>query len=635
MRNEQKPKARTATAAGLTLAAIGVVFGDIGTSPLYALRAIFGEHGLHLPVTAANVYGVVSLIIWAIIMVVCVKYIGFVMRAGNKGEGGVMALVALIKNDKLKLRRRWTYIFLGLVGVTLFYGDSAITPAISVLSAVEGLKVVSGGFTPWILPITILLLGFLFWVQRYGTAVIGRLFGPVMVVWFVVIGAFGALRVLQHPESAIAFSPFTAVQFFAGQPLLGFLALGAVILAVTGAETLYADMGHFGRRPIARAWFMLVFPALVLSYLGQGAMMLAHPTATSSPFMALFPGYLHIAVIILATVAALIASQSVISGAFSLTRQAIQLGFLPRMRIMHTSEVAAGQIYIPFINLLLCVAVALLIVVFGSSSQLAVVYGIAVSGTLLIDSLLFLVVARTLWHKPVAYVAALAVMLLTIDLAFVTANVPRMLDGGWLPVAISISLFIIIHTWIKGRVIVSRERQIAEGPLQDYIDTIRRAKPPVFRVPGCAVYIGHHAGLAPLALHAAVEKLHELHEKVVIVTVRTTTEAHIPEHQRAKFDNLSYDDGISHLSLSYGYHDTPNVPHTLKQLRGLSPELDFDTDQASYFVSLSKIVPGRRRNMAGWRKTLFALMSRNALSTSDYYHLPIDRTIELRSLTEL
>jgi KUP system potassium uptake protein len=626
---------RTTIRASLVIGALGVVFGDIGTSPLYALQAVFGHYGQHLPITPNNVYGIISLVIWSITLIVSIKYIGFVMRADNKGEGGIMALVGLIKSHNIDINRKWLFIFLGLVGAALFYGDSTITPAISVLSAVEGLKTVSLRFEDVVLPLTLLLLTFLFWVQKYGTTLIGRMFGPIMLLWFATIGVAGGLRVWQHPAALTALSPLTAVTFFVRQPLLAFVALGAVFLAITGAEALYADMGHFGRRPIARAWFIVVFPALMLCYMGQGAVMLAYHPAAAAPFMSLFTPSLRLAVVILATAATMIASQAVISGAFSLTRQAIQLDFLPKMRIVHTSIREIGQIYVPFINLVLFLVVSLLVLTFGSSSRLANAYGIAVSGTIAINTVLFMVVARYLWRKSRRYVTAVAVVFLSVELLFVAANFSKILHGAWFPIGLAVVAYLFLTTWTRGQQIVSTERRAKEGPLQDFVDKVRTARPRLQRVPGYAVYIGHHHGLAPLALHAAVEKLHELHAKVVIVTVHITTAAHIPDNKRAVFDRLAYDDGISSLQLSYGFHDSPNVPRTLRALRGLTPELDFDSDAASYFISLSKVVPGKRHNLARWRKMLYCMMSRNAVSTSDYYKLPIERTIEMRSLIEL
>ena len=636
--------AHTSAQAGLTLGAIGVVFGDIGTSPLYALHAIFGSLGLGLAVTTTNVYGIISLIIWSIILVVCLKYVTFVMRADNRGEGGIMALVALLKRTSEQrpnqrtpkaAARTWPFILLGLVGVALFFGNSTITPAISILSAVEGLEVVAPSLAAIVIPATLVLLAFLFWIQRYGTSFIGRIFAPVMVLWFLTIGIAGAARIMQHPEALWALSPTSALAFIGAQPLLAFLAMGAVILAVTGVEGLYADMGHFGRSPIVRAWFALVFPALLLCYVGQGAILATTPTATDSPLMALFPSVIQPAIVILATAAALIASQSVISGTFSLARQAIQLGFLPKMHIIHTSDHESGQIYIPFINSILFGLVILSVVIFGSSALLANAYGIAVAGTLITTTLLFLAVTRKVWNRPHWQTGLLAALFLTIDIIFIIANLPKIVTGGWFPLILSAVVLIMLLTWCKGQQIITTERKELEGSLQSFITRIHRLKRPPARIPGCAVYIGHHASYTPLALRAAVEKLHELHERVIIVIVRTSSSAHVPENERVEYSPLAYDDGISQLKITYGYHDSPNIPHTLRALVGTRPELDFNPDKVSYFISLSRIVPSRRRNMAGWRKHLYAIMSRNALSTSDYYKLPIDRTMEMRALIEL
>jgi KUP system potassium uptake protein len=558
------------------------------------------------------------------------------MRANNKGEGGIMALISLVKSGDISKRRKWLFIILGLIGVSLFYGDSAITPAISVLSAVEGLKVVEPGLHSLILPITFVILASLFWIQKYGSGFIGRLFGPVMLLWFTVIAMGGGWQVWQHPAILRALSPTAAVTFFINQPLVAFVAMGAVVLAITGAEALYADMGHFGRAPIARAWFWLVFPALTLCYLGQGALLLNQSATVANPFMLLFPASTQFSIVLLATLATLIASQSVISGAFSLTRQAVQLDFLPKMLVRYTSASEAGQIYLPFVNLALFMVVSLLVFAFGSSVKLANAYGMAVSGTLAIDTVLFLVVARSLWRKSARYIALAAGVFLSVDLLFVTSNLSKIWHGAWVPLALAVAIFLVIDTWTKGQRVITRERQILEGPLQSFVDKIHSIQPALKRTPGTAVYLGHHADRAPMALHATVEELHELSEKVVLVTVKTTNEAHIPEDERAVFDNLLYkDDGISHVSLSYGFHDSPNVPRTLATLRHTSPELDFDPDEAAYFISLSKVVKTNRRNLTGWRKSLYSLMARNALSATDYYKLPIERTLEMRSLIKL
>jgi KUP system potassium uptake protein len=620
----------------LAVGALGVVFGDIGTSPLYALHAVFGPIGQRLAINQTNVYGVISLVIWSVTIVVSVKYIGFVMRANNKGEGGIMALVSLIKSGGLRARYKWLFIMLGLIGVSLFYGDSAITPAISVLSAVEGLKVVQPGLHAFVLPITFIILAALFWIQKYGTGLIGRLFGPVMLVWFTVIALGGGWQVWQHPGVLRALSPLRAVTFFADQPVVAFVAMGAVVLAITGAEALYSDMGHFGRAPIARAWFWLVFPALTLCYMGQGALLLKDPAAMANPFILLFPEAVRFSVVLLATLATLIASQSVISGAFSLTRQAVQLDFLPKLLVRHTSAREIGQIYLPFVNLVLFVAVTVLVFAFGSAAKLAGAYGMAVSGALAIDTMLFLVVMRSLWQRPLRQVIALACIFVPVDLLFVSSNLSKIRHGGWFPLVLAAGIYLLIDTWRRGQQVIKQERKVMEGPLQAFVDKIRSMRPALRRIPGQAVYISHHPDRAPLALHATVDELHELSQKVVLVTVQITDAAHVPEAERAVFDNLRYkDDGISHLTLSYGFHDSPNVPRTLATLRHTSSELNFDPDEAAYFISLSKVVRTSRRNLAGWRKALYSLMARNALSSTDYYKLPVEKTVEMRSLIKL
>jgi KUP system potassium uptake protein len=619
---------------GIAIGALGVVFGDIGTSPLYALSAVFG--GNHrIPINSVTVFGIISLIIWSVILVVSTKYIGFIMRADNKGEGGIIALVAKLRGSNLSSNYKWGFIGLGLIGVALFYGDSTITPAISVLSAVEGLKVVAPSLASFIIPATLVILALLFTIQRYGTGIIGRLFGPVMLVWFIAIGLGGAGQIWQHPDVLITLSPLTAIDFFVTQPLIAFIAMGAVVLAITGAEALYADMGHFGRPPIARAWFFVVFPALILCYMGEGALVLHNPQAATSPLVLLYPELLRVPIVLLATIATVIASQSVISGAFSLTRQAVQLNLLPKMVVRHTSLKEGGQIYMPFVNTALFITVSLLVILFGSAANMTNAYGIAVSGALAVDTVLYLVVLRSLWKKSLGKVIAIGLVFIPLDLLFVTSNLPKVLSGGWFPLLIGGLVFLLIETWRKGQLIIVKERRTLEGPLQQFIDAVHQQQPPVLRIPGTAIYIGHHSQLAPLALHATFEDLHELHEKVVIVSVEVTSASHVPQAERAVFDNLTYNDGISHVSLSYGFHDSINIPETLKSIRHLSPELEFDLGKASYFVSLSKVVPNKHHNMTKWRKGLYALMDRNALSPSDYYKLPIERTVEMRSLIKL
>jgi KUP system potassium uptake protein len=487
----------------------------------------------------------------------------------------------------------------------------------------------------FIVPLTLGILSLLFLLQKYGTSVIGALFGPVMLAWFSVIAAGGAFRVWQHPAILICLSPLTAVGFVASHPGVAFVATGAVVLVITGAEALYADMGHFGRLPISRAWFLVVFPALLLCYMGQGALMLDNPATALNPFLQLFPAIARVPVVLLATAAALIASQSVISGAFSLTRQAIQLNFLPKMLIRHTSDRQSGQIYMPLINMMLYLAVVFLVLFFGSSVRLAGAYGVAVSGTLAVDTLLYLYVMRTILQRPIAAIVVLGAGFVAIDAAFIASTVPKILTGGWLPVIIAIVAFTLIDTWRTGELITSVERKNAEGPLQVYIDKIHGDMSHIERVPGQAVYIGHHPGFAPLALHESVEENHELHEKVVIVSVRVANRAHVAVSERAQIDELKYDDGISYLSLDYGYHDVINIPKDIGSLRSISPDLDFDPRKAAYFISMHKVIRTKRRNLAGWRKFLFTFMDRNAVSASDYYKLPLDRTTEVSSMLKL
>lgn len=628
-------KTKTATSL-LALGALGIVFGDIGTSPLYALPAIFGPLGQHLAINTTNVHGIISLIFWSITLVVSIKYIYFIMRADNEGEGGIIALIGLIKNSKLPKKVVNFFIIMGLIGVALFYGDSLITPAISVLSAVEGVHVIAPELSRFVIPVTLIILAFLFFVQKYGTGAIGNFFGPIMLCWFLTIGAGGAWQVWQHPYIINALSPISAFNFVVGQPILAFVAMGAVILAITGAEALYADMGHFGRKSIAKAWFVVVFPALTLCYMGQGALLLNNSSTISNPLLLLFPSSLQVTVVMLATAATLIASQAVISGAFSLTRQAVHLDFLPKMLIRHTSDSRAGQVYLPFINLLLFIGVTLLVVVFGGSQRLANAFGMAVSVTLAVDTILFMVVLRGIQRRSLGFVIILLPLFLTIDLVFVTSNSLKLFRGGWFPLTVAIAVIIIITTWLKGRKIINKERSAKEGSLQAYVDELDKKLPPVSRVPGHAVYIGHHSDLTPLALHAVVEQLHELHEKATIVSVQVRNIAHVSHDERAVFDDLGNNtDGLSHLTLYYGYHDSINIPKTLESLRKLSSEIDFDPYTASYFVSLAKVVPTRSRTMARWRKSLFCIMSNSATNPSDYFKLPVENTVEMRTLIKL
>lgn len=617
--------------SSLALGALGVVFGDIGTSPLYAMQVLFGSTGHHFNPDQQTIFGIVSLVVWSLLIVVAVKYVLNIMRVDNEGEGGILALVTLLQKGHFSRRAKWLCMLVGVVGVSLFYGDSVITPAISVLSAVEGVKVVVPSFSALVVPVTLVIISGLFWVQRYGTALIGRLFGPVMLVWFVFLATGGLYQVWQHPQALQALSPWAALQFIGVHPLGAFLALTIVVLAITGAEALYADMGHFGRQPIARAWFFVVFPALTLSYMGQGAYLLQHGTSGGYGLVLIYPHAWQPVFLVVAAVATLIASQSVISGAFSLTRQAMQLNILPKMLVRFTSKRSAGQIYLPAVNFILFITVVTIVLTFRTADHLAAAYGIAVSGTLAADTVLFLVVLRRLRRKSWWHVGALAALFLPLDMLFVSANSTKILHGGTVPIIIGLGMFVIITTWIRGETIVSGERRRMEGTLQHYVDTIHSGRLHVKRLPGAAVFVGHHENLAPLALHASVEKLHELPQKAVIVTVLSSHAAHVEPAARAVCQDLGYNDGISHLVLTYGFHDPVNVPLTIKEAQGLSPELAFDTKTVSYLISSRKIVLSRRHNMAGWRKTLYNILARNAASMSDYYKLPPKQVEEIET----
>ena len=615
----------------LFVGAVGVVFGDLGTSPLYALPAIFKLSGIH-PTTTA-IIGAISLIVWSLIIVICVKYITLIMRADNKGEGGAMALIALIRRSTLSKRRTMRYTLLGLVGVSLYFGDSIITPAISVLSAIEGTKLITPAVAPLVVPVTVIALIGLFSLQSRGTGKIGTIFGPIMIVWFVVSALGGLTHILQTPAILAAFNPLSALSFCFTNPLPAFVAMGAVILAITGTEALCADMGHFGRATIAKAWFFLVFPALLCTYLGQGALVLHTPEALASPYFLLFSAELRIPIIILATCATLIASQAVISGAFSLARQAVALGFLPRFSIIHTSREELGQVYVPLLNWTMASLVTLTVVGFGSASNLASAFGMAVSGTLIIDSILFMVIIRASWRKPLLYAAAFGIAFIGLDLIFFSSNLSKLLHGAWLPIVLAVIAFIVLSTWFKGHHIILRERQAAEGSLQTFVETLRRRRVP--RVPGTAVYLGHNAGNAPLALHTTLEQLHELHQYVVVVSVKTMSVPHVPEAQRIIFDGLGYgDDNISHVTLQFGYKDIQNVPRALESARHQSSELDFDSLRATYFISLARPRIIRNHRLARWRKTLYTLLARNASNPTDFFRLPTERTIELTTFVD-
>jgi KUP system potassium uptake protein len=619
----------------MTLGALGIVFGDIGTSPLYAMQTVFTIDDRAVRADEAGVYGVISLVFWAVTLIVSVKYVTLIMRADNHGEGGIMALIALVQG--IRVSRRSTKVLLialGIFGASLFYGDGMITPAISVLSAVEGLEVAAPGLKDLVVPITLAIIVCLFSVQHFGTSAVGRAFGPVMTVWFAILGVTGLVHVIGEPGILRALSPTYGAEFLIEHGGVAFIALGAVVLTVTGAEALYADMGHFGRHTIRRAWFAVVFPALILNYMGQGALILGDPAAVRSPFYLLFPDWLQIPMVLVATCAAVIASQAVISGAFSVTRQAVQLGFLPRMTVLHTSR-EIGQVYVPAVNWGIFVAVAGLVVGFGSSDHLAAAYGIAVTGTLAIDTLLFFFVVHRLWHKPKWLAVAGAVFFLTIDLTFFGANIPKVAHGGWFPLAIALIVFIVLKTWQQGREIVTRNRRDLEGPLQGFVEEARRRSERVYRPRHTAIYLNQNAGTAPLALRANLEHNETVHSSVLIVSIETLTVPHVQARKRVKVDDLGYaDDGICHITLRYGFQDDIDVPGHLHEVRG---ELEgrVDLDDASYFISRITIIANREKTMARWRKRLFVAIARNASNPVRYFNLPDDSTVVMGAHVEL
>ncbi|MGW1780829.1 potassium transporter Kup [Streptomyces sp. NPDC002143] len=625
------PGARDVVRLAVVIGALGVVFGDIGTSPIYTLQTVFNPNDPHpVPVSTANVYGVVSLVFWSVMIIVMVTYVLLAMRADNDGEGGIMALITLLRRQSEQRGRRAAAFLaaLGIFGASLFFGDSMITPAISVLSAVEGLKVVEPSMDDAVVPITVVIIVALFLVQRRGTAAVGRVFGPVMILWFVSIGACGVDGIVDHPEILKALSPSYALGFLTGHFGTAFFALAAVVLAVTGAEALYADMGHFGRRAITRAWLLLVFPACMLSYLGQGALILGDEAHVSSPFFLLVPEWGRWPMVVLATAATVIASQAVITGAYSVASQAARLGYLPRLRIEHTSESTIGQIYVPWINWLLMVSVLTLVFAFRSSAALAYAFGMAVTGTITITTLLFFYVARVKWSTPRWLLAGGLSVLLFVDLLFVAANLTKLVHGAWLPLLIGVTAFTVMTTWQRGRAIVTEERVRHEGPLPEFIDRLRTGEAPTFRVPGTAVFLNRGRQTAPLAMRANVEHNHVRHEQVVILSLETEPVPRVQADRRMSVDPLGYgDDGIIYVTARYGYLETPDVPSALATLDPALTEGRLELDQASYFVSKIKLRRGAEPTMASWRKRLFIATSYITADAAEHFGLPRDRTV--------
>jgi len=612
----------------LVVAALGVVFGDIGTSPLYALQTVFTIDNHAVKATPEDVYGVISLMFWSITLVVSVKYIGIVMRADNEGEGGVMALVALVRRLLGEGRSgARAIVLLGVLGASLFYGDSLITPAISVLSAVEGLQVAAPALADVVLPVAAVILTALFLVQRWGTGRVGSFFGPVMIVWFAVLGVAGVGGILRHPQVIAGLLPTYGMTFVVSHPYIAFVAIGAIVLVITGAEALYADMGHFGRPAIARAWFIFVFPALTLNYLGQAALILTVPGATANPFFLLLPEWSRLPMVVLATMATVIASQAVISGAFSVSRQAMQLGFLPAQTVRQTSKHEGGQVYLPAVNGLLFVGVLVLVLAFESSQRLATAYGVAVTGALLIDTVLMLVVARHLWHWRTWQLVLAGVVFGGVELVYLTGNLVKVGHGGWLPLLVAALVFTVMTTWQAGRKIVTRNRQEVEGPLQAFVNGLHEH--PITCVPGTAVFPHPSKDTVPLALRANVERNHVRHQRVVIVSAKAATVPYVHHDERLQIDDLGFDDdGIYHVTVRYGFSEPPDIPQALEQARDegmLAPEVD--PDDASYFLSRASIRATPAPGMSRWRKFLFVTLAHNAANPAEYFGLPADRTV--------
>ncbi len=618
------PKAGAPSLVALCTAALGVVYGDIGTSPLYALKECFApEYGI--APTGENVLGVLSLIFWSLNFVVSFKYLTYIMRADNRGEGGIMALLALLQPRRLGLSRRRLLLGLGLFGAALLYGDGVITPAISVLGAVEGIGVATPGLPYWVIPlISALILVVLFLFQRFGTARVGAVFGRVMIVWFVAIAALGVHGIMRHPRVLAALNPWYALAFLFRDGPHGFLVLGAVVLVVTGGEALYADMGHFGRRPIRLAWFAVVLPALVLNYFGQGGLLVANPAAVRNPFYALVPGWALYPMVALATTAAVVASQALISGVFSLTRQAVQLGYSPRVTIRHTSMTEIGQIYLPEVNRLLAIACVILVLTFRSSGNLASAYGIAVTGTMAITTLLFCVVARDLWRWSWLKVGALGSLFLAVDLAFLGANADKVAKGGWVPLVVALAVFVLMTTWKRGRHIVSEILRENALPVDLFLQDIARKRPP--RVPGTAVFMTSDPDGVPVVLLHHLKHNKVLHETVILMSVEGVEFPYVPESDRYESEELG--EGFHRVVAHYGFMETPDVPGLLRQLE-TTTGLRTRPQETSFYLGRETLLPTGHSRLSSWRKKLFIVMARNAQPATVYFRLPANRVLEL------
>ncbi|HUF66374.1 MAG TPA: potassium transporter Kup [Gemmatimonadaceae bacterium] len=617
--------------AGLTLLALGVVYGDIGTSPLYAVRQAFNED-YGIAVTPANVYGILSLIIWALILVVSLKYLVFVLRADNRGEGGILSLLALNlqrKHRQADRQARAIIITLGLVGASLLYGEGMLTPAISVLSAMEGIEIVAPAFRRLVIPLTIGILIAVFAFQSRGTRGVGRIFGPVALLWFVTIGTLGAVEIFREPRTLLALSPHFAISFFVDNGLAGFLVLGAVVLAVTGAEALYTDMGHFGKRPIRTAWFTIVLPALLLNYFGQGALILRDPATAVNPFYLLAPPFFQYPLLALATAATIVASQALISGSFSLTRQCAQLGYCPRVRIVHTSKSEFGQIYIPGVNWALMTGCLMIVFGFQTTTRMGHAYGVAVTGMFITTTILLFVLARSWWGWSMPKALALLVGFLIIDVGFFSANLPKIVQGGWVPIFTGSILFLLMTTWQRGRGIVTSLLKRSTLPMDLFLPDVAKRKP--VRVPGLAVFLTSNPDGAPGVLLHHLKHNKTLHERVVLLSVLTTEVPEVSDDSRVSVEELG--EGFYRIKARYGFMETPKVVEIMK----LAAAAGFESQPAetSYYLGRERLLPTGKGRMAGWRKRLYIVMSRNSPSAAEFFGIPPNRAVELGAQLEM
>jgi KUP system potassium uptake protein len=610
----------------LSLGALGVVYGDIGTSPLYAFRDCFAQEH-HLPLNPTNILGILSLIFWSLIIIISIKYLVFVMRADNRGEGGILALMSLVRPRRSK--RLGVLLALGLFGSALLYGDGIITPAITVLSAIEGFAVVTPAFNPYVIPLTIVVLIALFAVQKAGTAKVGAIFGPIMIVWFITLAALGLYQILREPGVLKAVLPTYAVGFFTHNGITGFLILGTVFLVVTGGEALYADMGHFGLKPIRMVWFVFVLPALLLNYFGQGAFLMRTPSGKGNPFFLMAPDNLRVPLVILATIAASIASQAVISGAYSLTRQAAQLGYLPRIRIRHTSEREMGQIYIASINWILMFAAIGLVLAFKSSSNLAAAYGVSVTTTMLITTLILAVVEREQWKWSLAAVLGLGIPFLLIDLAFFSSNILKVPHGGWFPLLVGVFVYTLMTTWRKGRKILSQRLAAQSMSSEDFLLQLAGNRIP--RVPGTAVFMSRNAEGIPTTLLHNIKHNKIVHKTVVLLTVETEERSYLSDEERHEWADLGH--GVYRLALHFGFMEDPDIPAALEKVA--TAAVSFNPMTTSYFLGRETLIPTKQPGMAIWREHMFSWMTRNASSASGFFNLPPNQVIELGAQVEL